>query len=237
MHPTGDDTQPATRRLGRGSVVRLGLLAVLVLLLLVAWLTGRVPEVDALRERVEDAGAWGPFVFVVGYAALALLPTPKGLMTALGAVLFGFAVGAVLAWAAAMLAALVAFGLSRLLGRAAVDRIIGGRLDRVDALMREHGLVAVVAVRLVPVLPYTAINYAAGLVPVGLAAYLLGTAVGMVPGTVAYAALGAFGTSPGRLSVGLAVFVALAVVATLVGRRMLRRSPTDGPTERSQVGS
>nr|WP_246305199.1 VTT domain-containing protein [Nocardioides marinisabuli] len=158
-------------------------------------------------------------------------------MTALGAVLFGFAVGAVLAWAAAMLAALVAFGLSRLLGRAAVDRIIGGRLDRVDALMREHGLVAVVAVRLVPVLPYTAINYAAGLVPVGLAAYLLGTAVGMVPGTVAYAALGAFGTSPGRLSVGLAVFVALAVVATLVGRRMLRRGPTDGPIERSQVGS
>ena len=81
---------------------------------------------------------------------------------------------------------------------------------------------AVVAVRLVPVVPYTAINYAAGLVPLGLGAYLLGTAIGMVPGTIAYAALGAFGTSPERLFVGLAVLVALTVLAALVGRRMLR---------------
>lgn len=236
MHRTGDDLQPTEPRLQRGSVVRLVLLGLLVLLLVVAWATGRVPDVGALRERVEDAGAWGPVVFVLGYAALALLPTPKGLMTALGAVLFGFVVGAVLAWTAAMLAALVAFGLSRLLGREAVDRIIGGRLDRVDALMTEHGLVAVVAVRLVPVVPYTAINYAAGLVPVGVGAYLFGTAIGMVPGTVAYAALGAFGTSPGRLSLGLAIFVALAVLATLVGRRLLRLRHGGGPAERTEVG-
>ena len=222
MHSTDDTTRAPVTRPARSSVVRLALLGALVLALVLAWATGRVPEVSSLRDRVDEAGAWGPLAFLLGYAALALLPTPKGLMTALGAVLFGFVVGAVLAWGAAMLAALVAFGVSRLLGRDAVDRLVGGRLDRVDALFREHGLVAVVAVRLVPVVPYTAINYAAGLVPLGLGAYLLGTAIGMVPGTIAYAALGAFGTSPERLFVGLAVLVALTVLAALVGRRMLR---------------
>ena len=222
MHSTDDTTRAPVTRPARSSVVRLALLGALVLALVLAWATGRVPEVSSLRDRVDEAGAWGPLAFLLGESALALLPTPKGLMTALGAVLFGFVVGAVLTMGAAMLAALVAVGFSWLLGRDAVDRLVGGRLDRVDALFREHGLVAVVAVRLVPVVPYTAINYAAGLVPLGLRAYLLGTAIGMVPGTIAYAALGAFGTSPERLFVGLAVLVALTVLAALVGRRMLR---------------
>ncbi len=197
-----------------------------------------MPEVSSLRARVEDAGAWGPAVFVGGYAALALLPTPKGLMTALGAVLFGFVVGAVLAWAAAMLAALVAFWLSRLLGRDAVDRLIGGRLDRVDALFPEHGCVAVVAVRLVPVLPYTAINYAVGAGAGG---------GGRLPARhrgrdgarhLAYAALGAFGTSPDAAFASVSrCFVALTVLAALVGRRMLRGRTAQPPGRRDGAGA
>ncbi|ANH40408.1 TVP38/TMEM64 family inner membrane protein YdjZ [Nocardioides dokdonensis FR1436] len=228
MDPALHDVERPTG-LGRGAVVRLLLLAALLVALVVLWRTDHVPDVSSLRARVEDAGVWGPAVFVGGYAALALLPTPKGLMTALGAVLFGFVAGAALAWAAAMLAALVAFWISRLLGRDAVDRLTGGRLDRVDELFTRHGFAAVVAVRLVPVLPYTAINYASGLVSVGVGAYLAGTAVGMVPGSLAYAALGAFGTSPTRLSIGLAGFLAVTLLAAWVGRRMLRGRTGQGP--------
>ncbi len=54
--------------------------------------------------------------------------------------------------------------------------------------------------RLVPVLPFTAINYAAGLTSVRTRDYTIGTAVGIVPGTVSIVALGTFGPhrDPGR---------------------------------------
>lgn len=65
-----------------------------------------------------------------------------------------------------------------------------------DALLRRRGLLAVIGVRLIPVLPFTAINYAAGLTAVGTRDYVMGTAVGIVPGTVAWVALGSYGTEP-----------------------------------------
>ncbi len=180
-------------------------------------------DVRLLREQVTDAGALGVAVFLVGYSLLCLLPAPKALLTALGGALYGLWLGALLSWAAAMVGALVAFGLGRGLGREAVDRLTRGRVARADDLLTRHGLGAVVAVRLVPVVPYTAINYAAGLTGVLRRHYVLGTALGMVPGSLAYAALGAWGTDPGGVFAGLAVLVLLVVAGGALGRHLLTR--------------
>ena len=90
-----------------------------------------------------------------------------------------------------------------------------------DALLTDHGLSAVVAIRLIPVLPFTVINYAGGLTGVRPRHYVLGTALGMVPGSLAYAALGAWGTSPWGIFAALAALVALVLVGGLLGRRLL----------------
>lgn len=199
-------------------------LAVLLLLLLGVVLVERLrgwPDVQLLQDRVEAAGPVGALVFVGGYMVLCLLPAPKALLTALGGVLYGLWLGALLSWAAAVIGACVAFGLGRLLGREAVDRLSRGRLEDADRLLTEHGLGAVVAVRLVPVIPFTAINYAAGLTGVRTRDYVLGSALGMVPGSLAYAALGAWGTEPWGVFAGLAALVVLVVVGGLFGRRLL----------------
>jgi len=210
-------------------MVRLGLLVVALVVLFVVGQVGGWPDVSDLRERVDGAGAAGGVVFVLGYAALSLLPAPKGLMTALGGILFGWGLGALLSWSGAMVGAVVAFGLGRLLGRDAVDRMLRGRLARADGLLSEHGLGAVIAVRLVPVLPFTAINYAAGLTGVRFGHYVLGTALGMIPGSLAYAALGAYGTSPWGIFAGVAGLVVLVVVGGVFGRRLLRREDSGAP--------
>jgi len=96
------------------------------------------------------------------YALVTLLPLPKNVFAALAGVLFGLLLGVVVVLLAALLGAAAAFALSRVLGRDAVERITGARVARVDALLNHRGIIAVIAVRLVPVLPFTAINYAAG---------------------------------------------------------------------------
>ncbi len=199
-------------------------LAVLLLLLLGVVLVERSrgwPDVQLLQDRVEAAGPVGALAFVGGYLVLCLLPAPKALLTALGGVLYGLWLGALLSWAAAVIGACVAFGLGRLLGREAVARLSRGRLEDADRLLTEHGLGAVAAVRLVPVIPFTAINYAAGLTGVRTRDYVLGSALGMVPGSLAYAALGAWGTEPWGLFAGLAALVVLVLVGGLFGRRLL----------------
>ena len=135
-------------------------------------------------------------MFVVVYAVSTLAPLPKNVFSAAA----GLVVGVLVVLVGAVLGAVAAFWLGRLLGRDAVERLSGARIARVDALLRRRGVLALIAVRLVPVLPFTAINYAAGLSVVRTRDYLIGTSVGIIPGTIAYVTLGSYGSSPAGLT-------------------------------------
>lgn len=198
---------------------RLGAIATLLLAVFVVEQLRGWDDVRFLREQVDAAGPWGAAVFVSGYAALCLFPAPKALLTALGGVLFGLWLGALLSWIAALIGAAAAFGLGRALGRDAVDRLTRGRVERADQLLAHHGFGAVLAARLTPVLPFTVINYAAGLTGVRWRHYAVGSALGMLPGSLAYAALGAWGADPWGIFAGIAVLVALVALGGLLGRR------------------
>ena len=65
-----------------------------------------------------------------------------------------------------------------------------------------------------------AINYAAGLTGVRLRHYVVGSALGMVPGSLAYAALGAYGTEPWKLVAAATALVLLAAGGVWWGRRL-----------------
>lgn len=217
----------------RGAALRALILLLLVSGLFVAAELRGLPDAASLRDSVRAAGAAGGLVFVGGYAVLALAPAPKAVLTVLAGALYGWWLGAALSLLGALIGAIFAFELGRLLGREAVDRLVGGRLERVDALLRDHGFGAVVAVRLVPVLPFTAINYASGLSTVRRRDYAVGSALGMVPGSLAYAALGAWGTEPWGIFAGVAALVVLVLVGGAVGRRLLPRRDSTAPVSGS----
>jgi len=206
--------------MGRAALIKAGALALLVLGAIGLALILGTPDIAAMRSRVDAAGVWGPALFFALYTGLALIPCPKALLTAAGGALFGLWAGAGLALAAALVGAIISFGVGRLLGREAVDRLIRGRLARVDALLSDHGLSAVLVVRLVPLVPFIAINYASGLSGVRFRHYVLGSALGMVPGSLAYAALGAYGTDPWGLAAAGSALVVLVVGGSWWARRL-----------------
>jgi len=204
----------------RAALVKAGALALVLLGAIGLALILGTPDIAALRSRVDAAGVWGPAVFFALYVGLALIPWPKALLTAAGGALFGLWAGAALSLAAALVGAVISFGVGRLLGREAVDRLIHGRLARVDALLADHGLSAVLIVRLVPLVPFIAINYASGLSGVKFRHYVLGSALGMVPGSLAYAALGAYGTNPWGLAAAGSALIILVVGGSWWARRL-----------------
>jgi len=206
---------------------RLRLLGLGVALLLgsgLAWLL-LGGDLDRVQAVVASTGAWGPLAYVALHVLLTLVPVSKNLLSAVAGALFGLAGGIALSWVASMVSAVVTFLVARRLGRPAVAAMTGPRIDRVEAVLRDQGVVAVIVARLTPVLPFTIVNYGAGVSAVSMRDFVLGTAVGIVPGTIGYAALGA---SAGRdattfVAAG-AVAAVLLVGSVLVGRRMSRRA-------------
>ncbi|MDO5740204.1 MAG: TVP38/TMEM64 family protein [Ornithinimicrobium sp.] len=190
---------------------------------------------EQLQDLVRSAGWAGVVVFVLGYAVLVLAPTPASVLTIFAGALFGVWWGTLLAWAGALLGAMGGFAIGRRLGRSAVDRLLRGRLHQADVVLSDHGLVAVIAVRLVPLFPYTPLNYAAGLLGIRARDYVIGTAVGIVPGALAYASVGASGADPRGIVLGVGGLLALALIGTVAGRRLLapRRG---GPQLESEPG-
>lgn len=196
--------------------VLVSLLAGLALFAARTWPT----SVEELRGPVEQAGAWAPLVFVVGYVAAAVALVPASLLTVAGGVLFGPAVGAALVLIAATVGATVAFGLARWLGRDGVRAMLGGRLASVDRWIGHRGFASVLVLRLVPLFPYNVLNYAVGLTGVTWRAYVLATAIGIAPATIAYTLLG--GSIDDPLSPPFLVAVGL-IVALVVGGSVARR--------------
>lgn len=208
----------------RRAVIRLGILVGLVGAAAVAVLVFPLPPVEEIRSYFDGTGWWGAAAFILGYAVLTLAAVPKNVLSVAAGLVFGFAGGIAVVFAAAILGSVAAFWLGRWLGREAVEKITGARVEKVDELLRRRGLAAMIGVRLVPVLPFTAINYAAGLTSIRWWPYFLGTAIGILPGTVSFVTLGAFGLQPGwQLNTALGALGILTVAGLVAAVRRRRK--------------
>jgi uncharacterized membrane protein YdjX (TVP38/TMEM64 family) len=125
-------------------------------------------------------------------------------------------------------AALLTYSAGRWLSRDLIRRVAGRRLNRLSRELRRRGLLSVIAVRLVPVAPFIVVNMVAGAAHIRVSHYVLGTAIGILPGTLVATVFGGQLHSalrdPGDINYGLiAISVGAVVLAFFALRRWLRR--------------
>lgn len=216
------------RRHARTLVLR-GLVGVVVAAagVVVLWLTGSgeflwtlFSERERIQRVVDDAGLLAPVVYVVFLvvqAVLAPLPAPA---LAMGAgYSFGIYEGFLLTWFGALLGGVISFWISRWLGR---DFVAGSeRMQRLDRYVDQHGTITIFILRLLPLVSFDVISYAAGLSSISFWRFFVATALGMLPGTLAFVYLGGASSSTGfaLALIGLSV---LAAAAYLYQRRKLK---------------
>ena len=179
------------RTAGDGVWLRAAVLGLLLATATVLAVTLGLPRGEAVRAWVDGAGGAAWAGMVLGVALVLMAPVPRTAVSVLVGVVLGFVPGLVLSLAGGLLAGLASFGLSRTLGRAAATRLGGRRLARVDELVTDRGFVAVLAGRLLPVLPFVVLSYGAGLTAIRWAPYALATALGLVPSTIVQVGIGA----------------------------------------------
>lgn len=210
----------------RRAVARLALLGSAIIAAFVTVTLLGVSPTDA-RQWVAEAGALGPLLFVLVAAVLGLALFPGQLIATAAGALFGALTGIPIVLLAALIAAGVALLVARRIGADALLALLSPGARRWQGWLADHGFSAVLASRLAPGIPAGVVNYAAGLTGIRPRAFLAAVALGALPKTIAYVALGGALSDPvsarGAFAVGL--YVAAAAGGALVARRLIRTRP------------
>lgn len=145
-------------------------------------------HVLALVQRVDDM-PFAPLAMMAAFVAGGLTLFPVTVLIVVTVVVFGPLYGGAIALGGTVLSTAAGYTVGRLLGRNAVQRFGGRRLNRLSQQVSQHGLLAMVVLRLVPVAPFTLVNLVVGASRIRLRDCLLGTAIGMSPGIIVSASL------------------------------------------------
>ncbi|MFC6010579.1 TVP38/TMEM64 family protein [Nocardia lasii] len=200
-----------------------GLAAVFVAAMLVP-----LPGPQQIRDWAGDAGPLLPLLFFLFYAVVAIAPVPRTVLTVTSGILFGPILGSVLALTATAVSATAALLGVRAVGRDRVAKHLTHPAVRaVDERLARRGWLAVAALRMIPVAPFSIVNYCCGLSSVRVWPYLVATLAGSAPGTIATVVLAgslAGDSHPVAITVS-AICLSIGVIGLIVDLRL----PVDRP--------
>jgi uncharacterized membrane protein YdjX (TVP38/TMEM64 family) len=139
-------------------------------------------SVEAVEAEIRAYGMWGVAVAILLMALHSFVPFPAELVAMANGMLFGPVFGTLITWTGAMLGAWLAFGLARWLGRPFVDALVSARhRAAIDRWAERQGGGVLLFSRLVPVISFNLINYAAGLTAISWWTFTWATGLGILP--------------------------------------------------------
>lgn len=173
---------------------------------------------------VHGLGALGYVVYTLAYSLVGTF-LPGSVLTLGAGALFGVVGGTIVVVLGATMAASLSFLLARTILRKRVERMTADnpRFRAVDRAIAAEGAKIVVLVRLAAVFPFLFMNYAFGLTGIRFSRYVAATAIGILPGTIAFVWLGAAGAELAtqrttKTVITIAGAVLALVVSIFVGR-------------------
>jgi uncharacterized membrane protein YdjX (TVP38/TMEM64 family) len=157
--------------------------------------------------------------FTIGFILIYIVQTALSLpgaaiLTLAGGAIFGVAMGTLWVNIGASTGALMAFLLARTLLRDWVINRFGNKIKAFDKGLTKNGLSYLLFLRLVPLFPFFLVNLACGVTGLSIRTYLVGTVIGILPGSFVYANAGASLASIENVSqvAGPRVLISLALL-------------------------
>ena len=225
---TSDNEPVEDREGGHVPVMRVAVfVSALVALFVVAALLP-LPELADIRVWSVDLGPWFVAAFFGAHAAACILPVPRSTFTYAASVLFAPGTALAVCLGASAISAGVAFyGIRRFGYDVAAPLRNHPRLDGINSHLARRGWAAVLSLRMVPAVPFSVLNYAAALTPMGWRSFLAATMVGSIPGTVAAIVFGnSLTTGAGEKALVATVVIAgLGLIGLFIDSRVPTRPP------------
>ncbi len=140
--------------------------------------------IESIRQFLLSFGFFTWILFILIYAIGAVISIPGTILTFVGAILFGAWLGTLLNVIGATIGATLAFLVARYLAHDYIDGLF--KYENIKQKLNEHGFKIIFILRLLPFVPYFALNYVAGLSRIRLKDFILASFLGMIPGTFIY---------------------------------------------------
>lgn len=193
-----------------------------------------MPSIEALLnillEAIRSYGLIGFFTAMIVQAVVA--PIPAELLLAVGGALYGVQTASIVGFTACVAGSAICFAIARLGGRPLVAKLVGSRwLDETDKWFGKYGVWAVLAARLIPIIPLDVVSYGAGLTAMGFKGFIAATAVGLAPRIMLYTTfgkltidwLGELGLPGGTAEALLALVIAATAAAVILQTRGVKK--------------
>lgn len=175
------------------------------------------PTAEGLKEYIASFGVGGPIVYMTMFSII-----PAGSVIAIaGGMAFGMYFGTLYTIIGAMIGATVAFYISRLLGRGAVEKLVTGKLLKFDDGIEKGGFLLILILRLIPIIPFNVISLGAGLTKIKYIDYLFATMIGIIPGVLVFTNLGdkALDVRSPQFMLAVGILSLMVIVSILLKRR------------------
>ncbi len=177
-------------------------------------------------------GFWGPLIYILLYAIRPLILFPSTILTLAGGFVFGPVLGVLYTIIASNISSTIAFFVGRFFGEGMLkDDGSDGLIQRYARRMRENSFETVMIMRFI-FLPYDAVSYLAGFLRIKFWPFILATALGSIPGTIAFIGFGASiesfnGTLPKLNPVTLGVSVVIFIISIALSRMFKKKEEVD----------
>ncbi|MGZ8386230.1 MAG: VTT domain-containing protein [Nitrospira sp.] len=182
---------------------------------------------------------WTPLLTLTGFLIGGVLVVPVTALIAITVLAFGPVFGFVYSLIGMTASALATFWIGRMVGQKALNRWSGPRFRNISRQLANKGVLAVVAIRILPIAPFSIINAVAGASHIRMRDFFLGTVIGEIPGLLGLAIFVDQITDtirhPGTSGVLVLSAVALGMVAgAMLFRRWLSQRDTLRSHERGR---
>jgi uncharacterized membrane protein YdjX (TVP38/TMEM64 family) len=162
------------------------LIIVIAVLFLIVNLYGFGDKLDDLQAWIRSLGIWGPVAFFFIYIGAVIATIPGTIFGVIAGPLFGSVIGVILISICSTVGASITFLIARYFARDAVAQWLSkkDRLRKLDEMIETHGVIMVALTRLIPLFPFTLLNYGFGLTKVSFKTYVFWSWLCMIPGTI-----------------------------------------------------
>lgn len=178
-------------------------------------------DVNEIRTWILSFGLWAPVIYIAAYTIRPLVFFPASVLSITGGLAFGAWLGTLYTVIGAVFGAMLSYAAAKKLGTTFTNKKISGNALKIQEQMEHKGFFYVLLLRLTPGLSFDLISYIAGIVKVRFSAFVLATAIGIIPGTFALNFLGnSFtGENPKLVISAMIVFTLVACVPILIRNR------------------
>jgi len=168
---------------------------------------------------------WGLPATITLFCAAAFIGAPQWMLITASILAFGPVQGGLYAWIATLLSAALDFWVARKIGAAKLEMMSGNILAKLTKAIRKNGFTTSFVVRLVPTGPFVLVNFAAGLSNMKFSAFIMGTALGIIPKILVVVLIGlgvVSGVNKSYMGLFFAGLAGLVIGITILAQKRLK---------------